>query len=164
MKKLSLFISTLLIVFIVTSCSTSKQARTLKKTVVGNWQLKSITTEGITGKIKAQILDEADFNCFIGSTWRFDKYNNLGFYEISKNGAECVAVKRNIRWSIFEEGGAPKMLQYKRVDGKYKDINEAKAGFRFTILQLNDNGMQLKSDITFEGRPASFIYNFVKLN
>ena len=163
MKKLSLIISTLFIAFFVTSCYTSKQARTLKKTVVGNWQLKSITTEGITGKIKAQVLDEADFNCFIGSTWRFDKYNNLGFYAISKNGAECVAVKRNIRWSILEEGGAPKMLQYKRVDAKYKDMDEAKAGFRFTILQLNDNGMQLKSDITFEGRPASFIYNFVKL-
>ena len=55
------------------------------------------------------------------------------------------------------------MLQYKRVDAKYKDMDEAKAGFRFTIIQLNDNGMQLKSDITFEGRPASFIYNFVKI-
>jgi hypothetical protein len=163
MKKLSLIISTLLMVFIVTSCSTSKEARTLKKTVVGNWQLKSITTEGITGKIKAQVLDEAEFNCFIGSTWRFDKYNNLGFYQISKNGAECVAIKRNIRWSIFEEGGAPKMLQYKRVDAKYKDMDEGKAGFRFNILNLDANNMQLKSDITFEGKPASFIYNFVKI-
>ena len=163
MKKLSFVISTLLIVFIVTSCSTSKEARTLKKTVVGNWQLKSITTEGITGKIKAQVLDEAEFNCFIGSTWRFDKHNNLGFYEISKNGAECVAIKRNIRWSIFEEAGAPKMLQYKRVDAKYKDMDEGKAGFRFTILQLTDNGMQLKSNVPFEGKTASFIYNFVRI-
>ncbi len=163
MKKLSLIISTLLIVFIITSCSTSKEARTLKKTVVGNWQIKSISTEGITGKIKAQVLDEAEFNCFIGSTWRFDKYNNLGFYEISKNGAQCVAIKRNIRWSIFEEAGAPKMLQYKRVDAKYKDMDEVKAGFRFTILQLTDTGMQLKSDAPFEGKTASFIYNFVRI-
>ncbi len=163
MKKLNLIISSLLLLFVFASCSTSKEARTLKKSVVGNWQLKSITTEGITGKIKAQVLDEADFNCFIGSTWRFDKYNNLGYYEISKNGGECVAVKRNIRWSIFDENGSPKILQYKRVDAKYKDIDEGKAGFRFNILQLTVNSMQVKSDINFEGKPASFIYNFVRI-
>ena len=163
MKKLSFVISTLLVVFIISSCSTSKEARTFKKNVVGNWQLKTITTEGITGKIKAQVLDEADFNCFVGSTWKFNNNNNLGFYEISKNGAECVAVKRNIRWSIFDENGFPKMLQYKRVDARYKDLDEDKAGFRFNILQLTDNTMQVKSDITFEGKPASFIYNFVRI-
>jgi hypothetical protein len=163
MKKLSLTIITLLIVFIVASCSSSKQARTFEKSVVGNWQLQTITTEGITGKIKAQVLNEADFNCFIGSTWRFDKYNSLGFYEISKNGGECVAIKRNIRWSIFEETGVPKMLQYKRVDAKYKDMDEGKAGFRFTILNLTASNMQLKSDVPFEGKTASFIYNFVRI-
>ncbi len=163
MKKLSLVISTLLIVFIVSSCSSSKQARTYEKSVVGNWQLQTITTEGITGKIKAQVLNEADFNCFIGSTWRFDKYNSLGTYEISKNGGECVAIKRNIRWSIFEETGGPKMLQYKRVDTKYKDMDEGKAGFRFTILNLSGTNMQLKSDVPFEGKTASFIYNFVRI-
>ena len=55
------------------------------------------------------------------------------------------------------------MLQYKRVDGKYKDIDEGKGGFRFNILQITDNTMQVKSDITFEGKPASFIYNFVRI-
>lgn len=163
MKKLSLVISTLLIVFVFSSCSSSKQARTYERSVVGNWQLQTITTEGITGKIKAQVLNEADFNCFIGSTWRFDKYNSLGTYEISKNGGECVAIKRNIRWSIFEETGSPKMLQYKRVDAKYKDMDEGKAGFRFTILNLGENSMQLKSDVPFEGKTASFIYNFVRI-
>ncbi len=163
MKKRTFIISTLLVVFTIAACSTSKQARSLKSDVVGTWQLKSITTEGITGKIEAQVLDEADFNCFIGSTWRFDKYNSLGYYEISKNGNECVAVKRNIRWSIFDEKGSPKMLQYKRVDEKYKDIDEGKGGFRFNIIQITSNTMQVKSEITFEGKPASFIYNFVRI-
>ena len=162
MKKLSLLIGTFLAVLIISSCSLSKEARTYKKTVDGNWQLQTITTEGITGKIKAQVLDEADFNCFVGSTWNFNQNNSLGYYEISKNAGECVAVKRNIRWSIFEETGSPKMLQYKRVDNKYKDMDEGKAGFRFTILSLTDTQMQLKSNITFEGKPASFIYNFIK--
>lgn len=163
MKKLNLIISTLLVVFIVESCSTSKQARVLKNNIEGTWQLKTITTEGITGKVKAQVLDEADFNCFVGSTWHFNKSNNLGYYEISKNGNECAAIKRNIRWSIFDEDGTPKMLQFKKVDARYKDMEDGKAGYRFNILQTTDNTMQVKSDITFEGKTASFIYNFVRI-
>ena len=163
MKKINFVIGTFFIVLFFASCTTSKQARALKRNVEGTWQLKTITTEGITGKIKAQVLDEADLNCFIGSTWRFYKNNNLGYYEISKNGNECAAVKRNIRWSISDENGLPKMLQYKKVDNRYKDMDEGKAGFRFNILQLTDNTMQVKSDITFEGKPASFIYNFVRI-
>lgn len=162
MKKLSLLIGSFLAVLLISSCSSSKEARSYKKSVNGNWQLQTITTEGITGKIKAQVLEEADFNCFIGSNWNFNQNNSLGYYEISKNGGECVAVKRNIRWSILEETGSPKMLQYKKVDNKYKDMDEGKAGFRFQILSLTDTQMQLKSNISFEGKPASFIYNFVK--
>jgi len=162
MKKLSLVVSAFFIVLIISSCSSSKEARTYEKSINGNWQLQTITTEGITGKIKTQVLDEADFNCFVGSSWNFNRNNSLGFYEISKNAGECVAIKRNIRWSIYEEAGAPKMLQYKRLDNKYKDLDEAKAGFRFVILSITDAQMQLKSDITFEGKPASFTYNFVK--
>ncbi len=162
MKKLSLMTAAFLMLFIISSCSSSKEARTYKKTVNGNWQLQTITTEGITGKIKAQVLDEADFNCFVGSRWNFNQNNSLGYYNISKNGGECAAVKRNIRWSIFEEGTAPKALQYKRLDNKYNDLEAGKAGFRFTILKLDDTSMQLKSDISFEGKPASFIYNFVR--
>ena len=162
MKKLSLLIGTFLAVLIISSCSSSKEARTYKKTVDGNWQLQTITTEGITGKIKAQVLDEADFNCFVGSMWSFNKSNSLGYYNIAKNGGECVAIKRFIRWSVFEDGTAPKQLQYKRLDDKYNDLDAGKAGFRFTILRLDATNMQLKSDITFEGRPASVTYNFVR--
>ena len=162
MKNLSLMLCALLALLIVSSCSTSKEARTIKNTVDGKWQLQTITTEGITGKVKAQVLDEADFNCFVGSMWSFNKSNSLGYYNIAKNGGECVAIKRFIRWSVFEDGTAPKQLQYKRLDDKYNDLDAGKAGFRFTILRLDATNMQLKSDITFEGRPASVTYNFVR--
>ena len=162
MKNLSSMFCALLALLIFSSCSTSKEASTIKKTVDGNWQLQTVTTEGITGKMKAQIQDEADFNCFVGSMWSFNKGNNLGYYNIAKNGGECVAIKRFIRWSVFEEGSAPKQLHYKRLDDKYNDLDAGKVGFRFTILRLDAKNMQLKSDITFEGRPASFTYNFVR--
>ena len=162
MKKLSLLLSIIAFVIFMASCTSTKEARNYKNSVNGTWQLRTITTEGITGKIKAQILNEADFNCFVGSTWNFNQSNNLGYYSISKNGGECAAIKRNIRRSIYEAAGQPKMLQYKRVDGKYKDMDAGDAGFRLTILSLEKNSMQLKSEINFEGKPASFIYNFVR--
>ena len=163
MKKLSLICSAVVLIVIVHACSHSKEARVNKRTVDGTWLLQSVTTEGITGKIKAQILDEANYNCFEGSFWKFNQNNSLGSYEITKNAGECVAKKQNIRWSIFEEKGLPIRLQYKRVDAKYyKDIDEGKAGFRFTIVSLDKTTMQLKSEISFEGKPAYFIYNFTK--
>lgn len=150
------------LIFLAVSCSGTKEGRDYRRTIDGNWQLQTITTEGITGKIKAQILNEADFNCFVGSIWNFNKNNSLGSYTIGKNGKECAAIKRNIRWSVYETEGSPKMLQYKRVDDKYKDMDEGAAGFRFTILSADNNSMKLKNDFSFEGKPASFIYNFVK--
>jgi len=158
MKKFGLILSTAAIVLIMASCSSTKEARNYTKTISGTWQLQTITTEGITGKIKATVLDEADFNCFVGSTWTFDQYNHLGTFTISPNGGECPSIKRNIRWSVAE--GSPSIFQYKRVDEKYKATDEARAGFKFTVVNLSTNSMQLRSDINFEGKPAAFVYNF----
>jgi hypothetical protein len=48
------------------------------------------------------------------------------------------------------------------LDTKLKPIEEGNAGYRFTILKLDAGSMQLRNDISFEGKPASFIYNFVR--
>ena len=163
MKKFKVIAAFSLALVFFASCSTSKEARTYKKSIDGNWQLQTVVSEGIMGKVKAQIFNEEDFNCFVGSTWSFNKRNSLGSYTISANGAECVAVKREIRWSVYEATGEPKLFQFKRLNSKLKEMDENSAGFRFTIVQLNNNSMQLKSDIMFEGKPASFIYNFVRI-
>ncbi len=159
MKKTALLLT--LIVCLFTSCSSSKEARTYKKTINGNWQLQTVTTEGIMGKVKVLLFNEADFNCFIGSSWKFNDANSLGSYDISKNGTECDAVKRDIRWTIYEAPNEPKLLQFKRLDEKLKTMDDG-AGFRFTIVQLDNNKMQLRSNITFENKPATLVYNFVK--
>ena len=163
MKKLSLMCIAIVLIVFINACSSSKEARTDRRTVNGTWLLQNVTVEGITGKIKAQILDEADYNCFENSIWKFNQNTSLGSYEITKNAGDCVAKTQNIRWSIFEEKDVPIRLQYKRVDAKYyKDIDEGKAGFRFTIVSLSKTNMQLKSEISFEGKPAYFIYTFSK--
>lgn len=162
MKRTNLLFSSVIVIMLFASCATSKEARSYKNSINGHWQLQTVVTEGITGKVKAQVFNEADFNCFVGSSWSFNQNNSLGSYSIAKNAGECVAIKRDIRWSIYEATGKQKLLQFKRLDGKLKEIDEAGGGYRFTIVKIDNSSMQLKNDIIFEGRPASFIYNFVK--
>lgn len=163
MKKFNFMLSTILLLVLFNACSGSKEARKDKQTVNGTWQLQNVTSEGITGKIKAQILEEAAYACFERSIWKFNQNTNLGSYEITKNSGECVGKKQDFRWSIYEEKGMPIRLQYKKVDSKYyKDLEEGKVGFRFTIVSINKTSMQLKSEISFEGKPAYFLYNFTK--
>ena len=151
----------IIISFLLTACSASKEARTSKKTIDGNWQLQNVLTEGIMGKVKVQLFNEADLSCFTGSTWKFNDRNSLGTYTVTKNTSECTAVVRNVRWSIYETKDEPGLLQFKRLNDKLKEVDDGD-GFRFTIVQLDQNTMQLKSAITFENRPAAVIYNFTR--
>jgi len=162
MKQTSILFSLLVASTILLSCSSSKQARAYRADVDGNWQLQTISTEGISGKIKTQILNEADMSCFIGSSWSFNQNNSMGSYTINVNGGECASVKRDIRWSIYEAPNEPKLFQFKKLDANLKEIEEGNAGYRFTILELNVQNMRLRNDITFEGKQASIIYNFIK--
>jgi Lipocalin-like domain len=162
MKKISTIFNLLLITCFLVSCSSSKQAGSTKKAIDGSWQLQTVVTESIPGKFKMQLFNEADFNCFIGTSWEFNVHNNTGTYTINKNGNECASVKRNIRWTIYEAtSDEPKLLQFKRLDDTLKDITDD-GNYRFTIVQLDNKNMKLRSDITFEGKPASLVYNFVR--
>ncbi len=150
-------------IILLASCSTSKQARAYRADVDGTWQLQTVVSDGVGGvAVKAQVFNEQDFSCFIGSTWKFNKSNSLGSYEIDKNGGDCASVKRNIRWSIYEEPSMPMEFQFKRLDDKLNAMDGG-AGFRMRILQLTSTNMQLRSDVTYLGKPISFTYNFVRM-
>jgi hypothetical protein len=149
------------IIALLAGCSASKEGRGIKKTINGNWVLQTITTEGITGVAKTKIFNEAEFGCFIGSEWNFISNNSMGSYTIVDAKKECPAIKRFIRWSVYEPKDLPKEFQFKRLDDK-KDPMDDNNGFRLKIAQLEKNEMSLKSEITFEGHPAAMIYNFVR--
>jgi hypothetical protein len=155
--------ASLLLMAFVSSCSMSKEARTYRNQMNGNWQLQTVVSEGITGNVKVQLLNEADLSCFVGSQWNFDNKTSLGYYSISQNAGECVAVKRNIRLSIYEDKDEPKLFQFKKVDNKYKPIEEGQVGYRFTVLDIQKSTMKLRNDVNFEGKTVSFIYNFVRI-
>ena len=159
MKFLNSSLIILLITFTFSACSVSKEARSIKKEINGNWVLQTIVTEGITGVVKTKIFNEADFGCFIGSDWNFIANNSMGSYTIVDAYKECPAVKRFIRWSIYEPKDAAKEFQFKRLDDKKNAMDDG-AGFRLTIAQLDKSQMKLKSEITFAGKSAVIIYNF----
>lgn len=162
MKKFCLAIGLISALLLMGSCSVSKEARSYKNNIDGKWQLQTLISEGIAGNTKATILNESDISCFIGSTWTFNRNNSLGTYSISKNGGQCAAVTRNFRWSMYESKDQPLLFQFKKLDAKYKEVDEGSAGYRFTIVSLTNTNMQLRNDVAFEGKQASFIYNFTK--
>ena len=161
MKKIKNILLFLSFATFLVSCASSKEGRTYKKMINGNWQLQTVTTEGITGTVNIKLFNEADFNCFVGSNWNFNNTNSLGSYDITKSTGECVALKRNIRWTVYEEKNEPKLLQFKRLDNKYKAMDNGD-GFRFTIVSIEKTTMQLKSNISFEGKTVWIVYNFIK--
>jgi hypothetical protein len=161
MKYFPLLIPVVL-AFVLSSCSGSRQLSRYKKDLSGSWQLQKVVTEGAASPAKLKIFNEEDFNCFVGSSWAFNKGNDLGNYMIDKNQGECLAIRRDIRWSIYESKDQPDLLQFKRLDPQLNDMNEGD-GFRFTILQLDRTSMKLSSDISQDGKPATLIFQFVRM-
>ena len=151
---------TALVIIVFSACSVSKEARSIKKTINGNWVLQTITTEGITGVVKTKIFNEAEFGCFIGSEWNFIANNSMGSYTIVDKAKDCVPLKRFIRWSIYEPKDMAKEFQFKRLDDK-KNAMDNGNGYRLTVTELDDTKMKLKSEVVFEGHAGTIIYNFV---
>jgi len=150
----------ILILALFSNCSSSKIGRTMKHDINGIWTLQTINTEGINAKFKATIFNEADFNCFIGSRWTFIANNSMGSYHISPS-TNCNATDRNIRWSIYEPKDEERKFQFKRLDEKKKPLDN-NDGFRLTVRSASKENMILISNTTFEGRPATIVYNFIK--
>jgi len=153
--------SLLMLSLLFTACSGSKEAKTMKKTINGEWTLGTITVEGVAGKVNATVFNEADYNCFTGSTWHFVSNNSSGTYTLPGVGPGCTAISRKIRWSIYEPAGQEKRFQFKRLDDKNNPMDN-NDGYRLSVVALSDSNMQLKSTITFQNKPASIIYNFIK--
>lgn len=154
-------VCTALLILLFSACAVSKEARSMKKDINGNWVLQTITTEGITGVAKTTIFNEAEFSCFIGSEWNFISNNSMGTYNLVDNSKNCVPIKRYIRWSIYEPENAEKEFQFKRLDDK-KNAMDNGNGYRLFVKELGDNNMKLRSEIVFDGHAGAIIYNFIR--
>ena len=164
MKRASLLFDCIVIIVLLASCSANRSIHRATEKIEGTWQLQKIVSEGVTGNINIQLFNEADFQCFIGSTWQFsdDIKGNYSF-RATTGEHNCVAVNRMIKWKIYSSADSPMLLQFKRLGTDGKEIDPNYSGFIFTIIQSDNHQMQLRSDVTFEGKPAAFIYNFIKI-
>ena len=162
MKKFSVLFS--IIVILLTSCSVNRSLNLAADKIEGTWQLQKIVSEGVTGDINTQLFNEADFHCFIGSTWKFSDLSAGNYSFSASNGSHnCVAVNRNFSWKIYTSTEQPMLLQFKRQGTDGKEIDTNSGGFIFTIIQSEKNNLKLKSDVIIEGKPAAFIYNFIRI-
>ena len=149
------------LVILFSGCSASKEGRSMRKSIDGDWNLQTVNIEGIESKLKAKVFNEADVECFIGSNWNFVSNNGMGSYTLPGATAGCPAITRSIRWSVYEPKDAEKEFQFKRLDDKKNPMDDNN-GFRMAVGALTETTMQLKSAITFEGKAGSIVYNFVK--
>lgn len=162
-KKLSTAVCLLLTILILSACAGSKESRTIKGGIDGNWTLKTITVEGNSSIIKLKVFNEADNNCFIGSSWNFVSNNGTGNYTIPSSADGCDAVSRKIKWTIYEPRGEEKKFQFKRLDEKSEPLDDNN-GYRLSMGSISGDSMELKSAITYAGNPVTVVYKFIKNN
>ncbi len=147
--------------FLFTACAGSKEARTMKKAIDGRWHLETMAIEGDNSILNVKVFNEADYKCFIGSSWNLVGNNGKGTYSLMESNSGCAMVTRNIRWTIYEPAGEEKKFQFKRLDENNNPLDEDN-GYRLTISSLTDSSMRLVSPITYNNRQVNIIYNFLK--
>ena len=148
-------------IILLASCAGSKEARTMKHSINGTWNLETVTVEGDNSILNVKVFNEADNNCFIGSSWNFVGNNGTGSYTLLEGKGGCTTLTRKIHWSIYEPAGEEKRFQFKRLDDKNNPLDDNN-GYRLTVNSLTDNSMKLTSQITYNNKPVNVVYNFIK--
>lgn len=151
------FLTLFIVSSIFISCSLSKENKTYRKNIAGNWTLTNVEYKNNTGSFKATVFNDTDAMCFKGSNWFFRNNNSTGHYAIDKPGG-CINGTRNIRWSVYEPTSGGYQLQFKFTDEKKRDLSPY--GYRLDIIQLNAETMALESKNTVDGEPISLVYTF----
>lgn len=144
-----------------TACAGSKEARNIKSSINGKWHLETIAIEGDNSILNVKVFNEADNNCFIGSSWNLVGNNGTGSYVLMEGKDGCSMLTRNIRWSIYEPAGEEKKFQFKRLDENNNPLDDNN-GYRLSISSLTDSSMRLISPITYNNKQVNIIYNFLK--
>ncbi|MEE6186132.1 hypothetical protein [Niabella digestorum] len=151
--RLSLFV----VILGLSACSTSKSAIAPRKDFVGNWEIISVRVEGAEGKLNITAFDDADLNCFRGSTWYLPS-NGYGSYTI--NNGECPSGARQILWSQRVNGGAT-LFNFKKMDGvRKKDSKDILEGYSLEVTSFEGNSFTLRSPVLFEGKTIYIVYEF----
>lgn len=150
-----------LVLLVMSACSTSRVAnpdggKNVK--ISGTWTVQDIDFEGISGKVKVSVFDDAPYTCFIGSQWNLIASGN-GSYTLP-SGADCNAGERTIFWGVQTENGVPTFM-FKKMPGGVKPA-KITDGYKLTVKSVTANSLVLQDDINFEGKTVYINYHMTK--
>lgn len=163
MKKIVYLIT----LFILTSCGSTKSVtgEPKEKTLKGEWEISSVKFQGEQGTYKAKMFGLDDTSCFKNSVWMFIPNNNTGKFTTSSNNTSCESKTARIIWS-FVQGDTGKLLQFKYVDQKNKNIDAMNRGYQLKINNLTANSMSASVSVIVNGKPfnVNLIFNKISEN
>lgn len=156
MKKI-IILSFISVLFLV-SCAESKAVVDAGKNVRGDWTITNVTVDGINpDHVNVMAFHQADYKCFIGSTWRLIQNNSSGNYTLN-GGPSCPSETTQIKWFLTEENGAM-MFKFKKIYEGEKPKNVVD-GYNLRVVNNDGNHLVLRQDMMFEGKAIGINYSF----
>ncbi|MEO6188928.1 MAG: hypothetical protein ABIO82_05345 [Ginsengibacter sp.] len=142
--------------YLMTGCSSSKNAAGLKATtgnLHGTWTITNITTDLPDTLKVTEVFDEAPYRDFTGSIWELER-NGKGSFKLVNGTNE------EIYWSIHGKGDNAQ-FQFKKLNGmKAKNVED---GYRLDLMNISSNGFVARTPIDIgNGKMAYITYTFGK--
>lgn len=154
---ISLFVLTL---FFVSSCTNSKAVADSEKLMRGDWTITNVSVDGIQQSyVDITVFDEANSQCYVGSSWHLVQNNATGNYTFNAGG-DCPSGTTKIKWFVTE-GGGESFFNFKKVYEGERPKNVVD-GYKMRVSSNTGSTIVLVQDLMFEGKPISVNYTFQK--
>ncbi len=160
MKKLvQLSLTVLALTFIISACSSSKNAVTGASNVsrgkfTGTWTISSVNYEGIVQQAVQNVFDQAPPQAFVGSTWKLTNSGN-GTYTLQDGTSQTIF------WSVNNSTGSNQLFQFKKLFEGDK-AQKVTQGYQLVVAANDGTTMTLKSPVALGDKTAYVVYTFAK--
>jgi len=160
MKKLvQLSLAVLALTFIISACSSSKNAVTGASNVsrgkfTGTWTINSVNYEGIVQQAVQNVFDQAPPQAFVGSTWKLTNSGN-GTYTLQDGTSQTIF------WSVNNSTGSNQLFQFKKLFEGDK-AQKVTQGYQLVVAANDGTTMTLKSPVALGNKTAYVVYTFAK--
>jgi hypothetical protein len=160
MKKLvQLSLAVLALTFIISACSSSKNAVTGASNVsrgkfTGTWTINSVNYEGIVQQAVQNVFDQAPPQAFVGSTWKLTNSGN-GTYTLQDGTSQTIF------WSVNNSTGSNQLFQFKKLFEGDK-AQKVTQGYQLVVAANDGTTMTLKSPVALGDKTAYVVYTFSK--
>lgn len=146
-----------MLVLMMTSCSTTKVEREAENGFKGDWTLSQIVSDEGNSVVITSLFGQSSVECFEGSTWHLVANNNTGNYAL--NGSGCDTTENQIKWYVQEENGLT-YFWFKRINGA--KAKEVLTGYKLQLISVDEYQAHLMQEVPFEGGKMNIHYYFNK--